>query len=139
MPARQRQAVIEAEEVGVVEGFGESEGAVVPLHEGAVPSAVSALGAAVVPDGVDAGHWRMVTAAAPWLTVADGLVVKALCHALADYDQARAQVEAHGVMVMAKSGELIPNPWYKVVTERRAELVKLAREVGLTPLVRQRM
>ena len=41
-------------------------------------------------------------------------------------------------MVMVKSGDLTENPWYKLVTARRSESFKLARELGLTPIVRMK-
>lgn len=139
MPMKQRRAaVIEstAEEVswetdGAIGGRAivESPGAAGPRGDLAV---------APVPEDVDAEQWRKLLAAAPWLMVSDGLLVKMLCHALAEYEQARAQVEAHGVMVMAKSGELVENPWFKLARTGRAEIFKVARELGLTPIVRMR-
>lgn len=127
MPARQRRA------------GADGGGAVVALHGDMRPGKPhkTTLGAvAEVPDGINAAHWQSVIAVAPWLKVSDGLVVKALCDALTEYEQAKANVDDQGVMVLTSTGSMVPNPWYKVMTDRRSEVVSLSRELGLSPKTR---
>ena len=142
MPARQRRAVravMEAEAAARVEAdtFDEGEGAsIVALPGAAAPRGEDAPLEAAAPDGVDAGHWRAIRTAAPWLQASDGLVVRMLCDAIVEYGQARAAVAEQGTMVLTSTGSMIPNPWHRVLAERRAEIVKIARDLGLTPAAR---
>jgi len=132
--------------VGEIEGFAATDqarrrhgkrGPVVSWNGagGDVPGALSRM---PTPEGVDADHWRRLIESAPWLTVSDTLVCVALCHALSEYWEARREVAKFGVMALLKSGDLAPNPWVAVMTARRAEIVKIAKDLGLNPIVRMR-
>ena len=134
MPARQRRAVLEA---AVEADTFDERASVVALPGAAAPRGGDAPLEAAAPEGVDAGHWRAIRTAAPWLQASDGLVVRAMCDALVEYGEARAAVDEQGTMVLSNTGAMLPNPWHRVMTERRAEIVKIARDLGLTPAARK--
>ena len=139
MPARQRRAVrpvMEAEAARVEADTFDEGASVVALPGAAAPRGEDAPLEAAAPEGVDAGHWRAIRTAAPWLQVSDGLVVRVLCDAIVEYGQARAAVDEQGTMVLTSTGSMVPNPWHRVMTERRAEIIKVARDLGLTPAAR---
>ena len=91
----------------------------------------------VVPEGVQPAHWQALTTYAPWLTLSDSMLSIAFCHAWGEYEQARGVVNEQGMMVMSKTGMLVQNPYYIVAAQRRMDLLKMGRELGLSPLVRQ--
>ena len=94
------------------------------------------IGAMPAPEGVDEERWQAVVAAAPWLTSSDVLVTTALCHAWRDYDDARALVEREGSVHVTKDGVTMQTAYYRMAMDRRYEVIRLARELGMTPLVR---
>ena len=75
--------------------------------------------------------------AASWLKASDALVVRCLVDALVEYGQARAAVAEQGTMVLTSTGAMVPNPWHRVMSERRIEVTKLARDLALTPSARK--
>jgi P27 family predicted phage terminase small subunit len=84
--------------------------------------------------------WMRVMAefgAARVITAADADVLRIYCEAMARYEEASILLAGSGPLVKgARHGDLIKNPLHQIVRDDADLVVRLARELGLTPSAR---
>jgi len=73
------------------------------------------------------------------LTELDGLALAMLCETLAQYVAAKEIVEREGLLAVSDKGNSYQNPATGLMTQARGELLKWAREFGMTPSARSRI
>jgi P27 family predicted phage terminase small subunit len=73
------------------------------------------------------------------LTEVDGLALAMLCEAFAQYMAAKAVVDREGMLLMSDKGNSYQHPAAGLMTQARGELMKWAREFGMTPSARTRI
>ena len=73
------------------------------------------------------------------LTEVDGLALAMLCEAFAQYMAAKAVVDREGLLLVSEKGNSYQHPAAGLMTQARGELLKWAREFGMTPSARSRI
>lgn len=73
------------------------------------------------------------------LTEVDGLSLAMLCEAFAQYVEAKVVVEREGMLAMSDKGNTYQHPAVSLMTGARSEMLKWAREFGMTPSARSRI
>ncbi len=73
------------------------------------------------------------------LTEVDGVSLALLCEALAQYVSAKEIVDKEGVLARSDKGNWYLHPAVGVMTSARGEVLKWAREFGMTPSARSRI
>ena len=73
------------------------------------------------------------------LTEVDGLALAMLCEAFAQYMAAKTVVDSEGLLLMSDKGNSYQHPAAGLMTQARGELMKWAREFGMTPSARTRI
>ena len=73
------------------------------------------------------------------LTEVDGTALGLLCEAFAQYVTAKAVVDREGMLLMSEKGNAYQHPATGLMTQARGELMKWAREFGMTPAARSRI
>ena len=73
------------------------------------------------------------------LTEVDGTALGLLCEAFAQYVTAKAVVDREGMLLMSEKGNAYQHPAAGLMTQARGELMKWAREFGMTPAARSRI
>lgn len=87
-------------------------------------------------------HWRPVAKAlhaCGLLTEADVVAVGMLCESFAQYLAARAVVEEKGMIETTDNGYVYAHPAVGMMKAARADVLKFAREFGMTPSARSRI
>ena len=73
------------------------------------------------------------------LTEVDGTALGLLCEAFAQYVTAKAVVDREGMLLVSEKGNSYQHPAAGLMTQARGELMKWAREFGMTPSARTRI
>ena len=73
------------------------------------------------------------------LTEVDGLALAMLCEAFAQYMTAKTVVDSEGLLLVSEKGNSYQHPAAGLMTQARGELMKWAREFGMTPAARSRI
>jgi P27 family predicted phage terminase small subunit len=73
------------------------------------------------------------------LTEVDGLALAMLCEAFAQYMAAKTVVDGEGLLLVSEKGNSYQHPAAGLMTQARGELMKWAREFGMTPSARTRI
>ena len=73
------------------------------------------------------------------LTEVDGLALAMLCEAFAQYMAAKTVVDSEGMLLVSEKGNSYQHPAAGLMTQARGELMKWAREFGMTPSARTRI
>ena len=73
------------------------------------------------------------------LTEVDGLALAMLCEAFAQYMAAKTVVDSEGMLLVSEKGNSYQHPAAGLMTQARGELMKWAREFGMTPAARSRI
>lgn len=73
------------------------------------------------------------------LTEVDTQALGLLCEAFAQYVAAKAVVDREGMLLMSEKGNAYQHPATGLMTQARGELMKWAREFGMTPSARTRI
>ena len=73
------------------------------------------------------------------LTEVDGLALAMLCEAFAQYMAAKTVVDGEGLLLVSEKGNSYQHPAAGLMTQARGELLKWAREFGMTPSARTRI
>ena len=73
------------------------------------------------------------------LTEVDSQALGLLCEAFAQYVAAKAVVDREGMLLMSEKGNAYQHPATGLMTQARGELMKWAREFGMTPSARTRI
>ena len=73
------------------------------------------------------------------LTEVDGLALAMLCEAFAQYMAAKTVVDSEGMLLVSEKGNSYQHPAAGLMTQARGELLKWAREFGMTPSARTRI
>ena len=73
------------------------------------------------------------------LTEVDGLALAMLCEAFAQYMAAKTVVDSEGLLLVSEKGNSYQHPAAGLMTQARGELLKWAREFGMTPSARTRI
>ena len=73
------------------------------------------------------------------LTEAGGLALGMLCEAWAQYVEARRAVMEAGMLATSDKGNVYQHPAVALMNSARNELLKWAREFGMTPSARSRI
>ena len=73
------------------------------------------------------------------LTEVDGLALAMLCEAFAQYMAAKTVVDNEGLLLVSEKGNSYQHPAAGLMTQARGELMKWAREFGMTPAARSRI
>lgn len=88
-------------------------------------------------------HWHKTLAILEDMrvvTVADGDVLHHYCETFVKWDEARKDVDLHGISEQAgKDGRSFPRPEYRVFKDMSAELFRLFAVLGLSPSARARI
>jgi P27 family predicted phage terminase small subunit len=83
-------------------------------------------------------YWREL-ARAPWIDAADRSALERLCLIYEELEAFRAIIERDGPTSAGSTGQMTAHPLLAVIDHRRASADVLERELGLTPMARQRM
>jgi P27 family predicted phage terminase small subunit len=83
-------------------------------------------------------YWRQL-ALAPWILAADHAALERLCLIYQELEAFRAIIERDGPLATGSKGQPVANPLLATIDRWRASADVLERELGLTPLARQRM
>ena len=73
------------------------------------------------------------------LTEVDTQALGLLCESFAQYVAAKAIVDREGLLLMSDKGNAYQHPAAGLMTQARGELMKWAREFGMTPAARSRI
>lgn len=87
-------------------------------------------------------HWRPVAKAlhgCGLLTDVDVMALGMLCEAFAQYAEAREVVEREGMFETTGAGYVYAHPAVGLMKSARADVLKWAREFGMTPAARTRI
>lgn len=88
------------------------------------------------------GEWRRI---APLLhrtgllTEVDGVALGMMCEALAVYHQAKEAMGGEGLIVVSDKGNSYQHPALGIMNSARADVLRWAREFGMTPAARSRI
>lgn len=107
-----------------------------PGVKGRVPSAPRWLG-----EGAK-GEWRKIAGALHGLgllTEIDGVALAMMCEALTLYHQAKQAMGEEGLIVVSDKGNSYQHPALGIMNSARADVLKWAREFGMTPAARSRI
>ena len=82
-------------------------------------------------------EWWHIRAQAPWLTLADTMVVHEFVYLRRQARKAKKGIAKHGaVLEHPKSEALYMSPWVRYWKDLQADMLKYYRELGLTPNAR---
>lgn len=87
-------------------------------------------------------QWRRLAPqlhAAGLLTELDGLGLAMLCEAVGQYIEGKELVEREGAVAISDNGNVYQHPAVGLMKSARAEILKWAREFGMTPSARSRI
>lgn len=87
-------------------------------------------------------EWRRIAPGlhrAGLLTEIDGVALGMLCEALAVYHEAKKAVAVGGLVVVSDKGNSYQNPALGLMNSARADVLRYAREFGMTPAARSRI
>ena len=73
------------------------------------------------------------------MTEIDGVALGMMCEALDVYQRAKVAMGEEGVIVRSEKGGLYQHPAVGVMSSARGEVLKWAREFGMTPSARSRI
>lgn len=73
------------------------------------------------------------------LTEIDALALAMLCEAFAQYIKAKETVDTDGMLLTGATGNLYQHPAVSLMKGARVEILKWAREFGMTPSARSRI
>ncbi len=73
------------------------------------------------------------------LTEVDELALGMLCEAFVQYVTAKARLEQDGMLARSDKGNLYQHPSVALMTGARADVLRWAREFGMTPAARSRI
>ncbi len=80
--------------------------------------------------------YEPILAAMGVLSEGDGLVLELLAETFAEWDALRRDIREHGRVHWSKDLNPRPRPEYRMMTDAQARLVRLCRELGLSPSAR---
>lgn len=87
-------------------------------------------------------QWRKLAPrlhAAGLLTEVDGLGLAMLCEAVGQYVEGKEIVEREGAVAISDNGNVYQHPAVALMKSARSEVLKWAREFGMTPASRTRI
>lgn len=87
-------------------------------------------------------QWRRLAPklyAAGLLTEVDGLGLAMLCEAVGQYVEGKEIVEKEGAIAVSDQGNVYQHPAIGLMKTARAEVLRWAREFGMTPAARSRI
>lgn len=87
-------------------------------------------------------EWRKIAPRlfkAGLLTEVDGVGLAMLCEALGQYVEGKRIVEAEGAIAVSDQGNIYQHPAVGLMKTARAEVLRWAREFGMTPAARSRI
>lgn len=87
-------------------------------------------------------EWKRITgelASLDLLTGADRAVIALYCQSWARWVEAEKQVKDLGIVITAKNGTMMSNPYLSIANKAHEQCRRLVCELGLSPLARSKM